>query len=132
MGLAYWIVLLALVPFVGFVVWAAARFWRGEVRISSQAPEWFVWGDELFRGGRRALPVLAGSFALLEATAIAFGLSAATNDSAIRATAFVLAVLWIGSSLVACSIVLFNEPKRLVPPMPSSLRNEPGIMRRRS
>ena len=121
----YWILLLLLVPVAMFGVWLSIRHWRGETHISDRAPPWWVWGDDLWRGARRAVPVFAAAVVLSEAAFIAALLFEIRENRVLGYSLVAAASAWLLTFLTGWSIILFNVPKRLVPP---GFREERGMI----
>lgn len=113
------------------------RIWSGEVKFSHASPRWWSWGQATWRGFVRAVPIgatmgwgglVVAAWCLLLLSSIqgtAFignGLARAVLEVVFVAGASI-AVLAFATSL---AILLFNQPKWVVPP---SLRNESGALR---
>jgi hypothetical protein len=99
--------------------------WRDpNVPMQEAPPVWWVWGESLWKGMLRAFPILVLMIGC--ATLVAFSPApvASWPDWLRWCAASVLSVL----VAIAASIVLFNQPRALVPP---PRRGEDGLLRRR-
>jgi hypothetical protein len=111
--------------FLGVIYALVARkVWRGESGLDgSVPPEWWFLGDATWRGVARAY-IATGPFGLL---LLAGGMVAEFTDAYDAGMAIAVGALLLGA-LVHGSIVLFNRPRALVPPL---LRDEPGALAER-
>lgn len=111
-----------------FAVRNVPRFWRHELRTYDRVPAAWPWGDALWRGWVRAIPIGTATLAVGLVAALS-GLAVDEDPSgplprplwwAVPA----LAVLAIAFALML-GVVLLNRPKRIVAP---HLRSEAGAI----
>jgi hypothetical protein len=103
--------------------------WRRETTFYDSVPLWWLWGEVLWRGFVRCVPVavVTGVVGL-----VAWGASTVVPEEEwgdfARPWWYVLPVLGALGALGALmtTIALFNRPKAPVPP---HLRDEPGVLR---
>jgi ammonia channel protein AmtB len=110
------------VLFLGVIyVLVAPKVWRGESGLDGdRPPDWWFLGNTLWRGVARAYLASAPFIIVM----FAGGIVAEFSDSYDAGMTIGLLGLLAGAVLHA-SIVLFNQPKALVPP---HLRAEPGAL----
>jgi hypothetical protein len=104
------------------------RLWRTEA-VSRRMPSWWPYGGALWRGFTRAMPAGALGFWILIA-AIVVGAFVPADETSFGLHApvwYVVAtvILFVGALVLQATIVLFNQPKFLVPPY---MRDEPGAL----
>jgi hypothetical protein len=99
------------------------RYWSHPVEYRPPRPEWWFFGDAVWRGFLRSLPAaVIGAWFLILAT---FGIVLSNRKIIDESVPVWLGLGFFLFGVLAITIALFNWPKFLVPP---SLRDEPGAV----
>jgi hypothetical protein len=123
LGYAVFMTVGALV-FVPLCVRGVRVAWRAPMRVFAEPFPWWVWGAALWRGYVRAM-VAVGTTFVVDLLALMVLIWAPGGDVIVIAIVPLLVVsLAVGFGLMI-TIVLFNRPRRLVPPY---LRDQPGAV----
>ncbi len=121
-----WAVVAVSTAIAAFASAQIPKIWRNQTIFGDRSPGWWLWGDALWRGWRRAFiaGIIAGWILILIGLTgdvlTATGLIAPPAPLWFTVPAL---VLFFGAVGLTVSIMLFNWPKFLVPP---DLRREPG------
>ena len=114
-----WALLLGAIGFAIAFVWMLPRVWRADPPDSDQPPDYWPYSLALWRGVVR-LEATGGLFFVVAALFL-------TADRALGESPVKDALAWGGLVVLVLGgcVVLFNEPKRMVPPR---LRHQPGLI----
>lgn len=124
-----WLAVLICVFFVGLGIWVMPRVWRDELAPGGEhAPGWWPWGEALWQGGRRVVPLSPAAFAV----GLVFGLGSAyvpEQPEGPFVRPYWAVIPFLGALglvfALALAVVFLNRPKFIVPP---HLREHPGAL----
>lgn len=104
------------------------KIWRDHAPILRVTPGWWVWGEALWSGVRRIIPlsVVMGWVVLGVLVFPTLGRDPAQLAGPEFAIAIALGIGVLGVGVLMSTVVLFNRPSSLVPP---AWRSEPGAVR---
>jgi hypothetical protein len=122
-GYAIFMTLGALV-FVPLCLRGVRLMWREPMRVFAEPFPWWVWGAPLWRGYVRGLVTVGATF-VIDLIAVLALVWLPGGDAVVIAVAPVLLGSIAVGFVLAVTIVLFNRPRRLVPPY---LRDQPGAV----
>jgi hypothetical protein len=119
-----WIAWAAFALAIPFFLSMARRLWRNRLPRLQATPSWWVWGEPLWRGWVRSMPV-AAALTVVWVVPLPLGTVLSTGT-----LAFTIYAITVGGGLfltigLAVTIALWNFPHQLVPP---HLRSEPGAL----
>jgi hypothetical protein len=123
LGYAVFMTVGALV-FVPLCLRGVRSIWREPVRLFAEPFPWWVWGAPLWRGYVRGMVAVGATF-VTDLVAVMALIWLPGGDAVVIAVVPLLVGSLAVGFVLMLTIVLFNRPRRLVPPY---LRDQPGAV----